>query len=177
MWKNRKTGKKKHIAPCTQTHCLAGACIHPHLETKPPSSQSNHTWLKKARKKEELQWNQRNWDPANCHKEATTKKPKKLRLCEMAPSLYRHREREGGRGAEIAMQMRIQKSSRELLRKPSLGQKQEEEVRILTENQLQDACDHHPMHRWVPWQHLYTHITPILISGHPKEQQTHPGHR
>jgi hypothetical protein len=65
----------------------------------------------------------------------------------MAPSLYRHREREGGRGAEIAMQMRIQKSSRELLRKPSLGQKQEEEVRILTENQLQDACDHHPMHR------------------------------
>jgi hypothetical protein len=65
----------------------------------------------------------------------------------MAPHCTDTETKRAGGGGEIAMQTRIQKSSRELLRKPSLGRKQEEEVGILTENQLQDACDHHPMHR------------------------------
>lgn len=159
MWKNRKMGEKNtsHLVP-RYTAWQGPASTHICKPNHPPPTKQklNHTWLKKARKKEELQWNQRNRDPVNCHTEATTKKPEKLSLCEMAPSLHRHRDTEGGWGGgeEIAMQTRIQKSSRELLRKPSLGRKQEEEVRILTENQLQDACDHHPMHRWVPWQHL-----------------------
>jgi hypothetical protein len=36
--KQKDGGKKKHITPCTQIHCLAGACIHPHLQTKPHDS-------------------------------------------------------------------------------------------------------------------------------------------
>jgi hypothetical protein len=71
----------------------------------------------------------------------------------MAPSLHRHtqRQREADReppggGVDCNADKNSEKQQR-IAQKPSLGRKQEEEVRILTENQLQDACDHHPMHR------------------------------
>jgi len=52
----------------------------------------------------------------------------------------------GGWGGDCNADENSEKQQR-IAQETKSGPKQEEEVRILTENQLQDACDHHPMHR------------------------------